>query len=117
MHEDDAKAQLRRRFLDARRQLDHAEWRRMSDAITDQVIRLPHYRNCAVLLTYVSAKDNEADTHTLIDHALRCGKKVLVPVMGGERGLMEWSWLKNRNELTPVRFGLLEPDLTLSADY
>ncbi len=110
MHEGDAKALLRRRFLARRRQLDRDEWRRMSDAITEQVMRLPYYRNCPVLLTYVSAKDNEADTCALIDHALRDKKKVLIPVMGKERGVMEWSWLKHRDELTPVCFGLLEPD-------
>lgn len=103
------KARLRRDYLEARKALDRPAWQRMSGAIADRLERLAPFAGCTTVLTYVSARDNEVDTHTIIDRALAAGKTVLVPVMSEQPGLMRWSLLQGRSELATARFGLLEP--------
>jgi 5-formyltetrahydrofolate cyclo-ligase len=66
-------------------------------------------RGVSAVLTYVSAKDNEVDTHGIIRGLLAGGKKVFVPVSDIEKRVMEWSRLLSMEELERTHFGLLEP--------
>ena len=66
-------------------------------------------RDASAVLAYVSAKDNEVDTHGIIRGLLAAGGQVFVPVTDfGTRG-MQWSHLLAMEELERTRFGLLEP--------
>jgi len=61
-----------------------------------------------VFLCYVSSKDNEADTHPLIEALIQDGITVLVPI-AKPKGVLLWSDLHGLEELEPGRFGILEP--------
>lgn len=106
---DALKRELRREYNGRRRALAPGEWARLSSVIRGRVERSDLYQDADTLLVYVSAKDNEVDTHTLIDRACAAGKCVLVPVTGAGRGEMRWALLRSRGELVRGRFNLLEP--------
>ena len=79
-----------------------------SRAIVEQLDRLEAVRGAAAVLCYVSSKDNEVDTHGLIERLLGRGAEVLVPVSQPE-GVLAWSRIEGLDELVPGRFGILEP--------
>ncbi len=103
------KKKLRAEYNRRRCALSPQEWDRWSTAIRERLEQSPLYRDTGVLAVYVSAKDNEVDTHGIIDHALASGKEVLIPVTTAQAGQMHWSRLYSRSDLVRVRFGLLEP--------
>ena len=107
--EQTEKAELRRIYNARRRALSREEWRRMSDALCRRIEQSSLYERADTLLTYVSAKDNEVDTHDLIDRALTAGKRVLVPVTGNWGRELRWSLLRRRSDLARGRLDLLEP--------
>jgi len=77
-------------------------------AIRERLEGLPEYAGAEGLCVYVSSKDNEVDTHDLIQRALDQGRSVSVPIAGA-RGRLLWSRLRALDELAPNRFGILEP--------
>ena len=103
------KKRLRAGYNHRRCALSRLEWVRMSAAIRVRLEQSRLFQDAEVLLTYVSAKDNEVDTHALIDDALAAGKEVLVPVPAEKSGEIGWSQLHHLGDLVGVRFGLLEP--------
>ncbi len=66
-------------------------------------------RDVSTVLTYVSAKDNEVDTHGIIKGLLAGGRTVFVPVSDLDKRIMQWSRLLAMEELERSHFGLLEP--------
>jgi len=100
---------LRAEYNRRRCALSRSEWERRSEIICARLEQSGLFQNTEVLFTYVSAKDNEVDTHGIIDHALASGKEVLIPVTTAQAGEMHWSRLYSRSDLVRVRFGLLEP--------
>ncbi len=69
---------------------------------------MPCFHRSLLFLSYVSSKDNEVDTHTLIRDLLARRATVLVPVTQPGRVLV-WSQLHELEDLAPGRFGILEP--------
>ncbi len=106
---DNPKTAVRRQFLETRRAVPQAAWTRWSSAIAHRVMTSIWYKEAAALLAYVSARDNEVDTHALIDAALAAGKQVLIPVLCETPGHMRWSLLRDRKELERDRLGLYAP--------
>lgn len=87
-----------------------AAWVSASNAIMQTFCAGVQYANSSLLLTYVSAKDNEVDTWVIIDRALSEDRVVMVPVVIPGCRDMQWVQIRGRKELHPGRFGLLEPD-------
>lgn len=85
------------------------EARRKSRQIADTVKTIPEYAHAKTILFYVSSKPNEVDTHALIREALDRGARVLVPVTDFDRRKLDFSEIRQMDELIPARFGLLEP--------
>lgn len=106
---DALKRNLRREYNSRRKALTLGEWLHLSNAIRSRVEHSDLYQDAENLLVYVSAKDNEVDTHTLIDRACAAGKSVLIPVTGAGKGEMRWALLRSRRDLVRGRFDLLEP--------
>lgn len=106
---EDLKKALRCEYNGRRCAISLPEWERMSGLIRERIEQSPLYREADTLLVYVSAKDNEVDTHALIERARAAGKRILVPVMGAAKGELRWSLLRQCADLVRVRFGLLEP--------
>lgn len=102
------KEELRKRALEVRRAMSPADVAANSRLIMENLLRLEVVRLARTVLCYVSSKDNEADTHDLIDHFLREKRTVLVPISIG-LGELAWSSILSRSELAPGRFAILEP--------
>ena len=102
------KEELRRRSREFRAGLTPEQKQALDDAITARVLSLWQYRQCRVLLTYVSTPI-EVDTRRLIERALADGKRVAVPrCVPGTRD-MEFFYIRSLSELEPGAFGVLEP--------
>ena len=102
------KSELRRRCLEARRNMAPENVAAKSKAIADRLQDLTAFRQAKTVLCYVSSKDNEVDTQGLIAVLLAEGRTVLVPIAEPERQLT-WSRLEALDELAPARFDILEP--------
>ena len=102
------KIELRRLFLHTRAQMPVEEVRASAEAIHARLLAMPEVAAAPLVLTYVSAKNNEVDTKGLIPALLNMGKAVAVP-RTVESGQMEWLRIEALEELLPARFGLLEP--------
>lgn len=105
-----SKAEIRARLLAERKALSAEEAAQRSARVRERVLALPQVRQAEEILTYVSSKDNEVDTHAIIEWALGQGKRVLVPLTKGRIQLL-WSRIEALHELAPGRFGILEPQL------
>lgn len=99
------KDELRKRFLKMRRALTHAETR--SGHIRQFVESLDAYKAAPKILTYVS-KPDEVDTHGLIECELERDRQVYVPA-ASQDGNLAWFRLHSLADLTPSRYGVLEP--------
>lgn len=77
-------------------------------AILSHVTALPAYREAAVVLAY-SAIGSEAGTRAIIEHALKCGKMVLLPVTDPQTETMFAARLTRADALTPGGYGIPEP--------
>ena len=72
------------------------------------MLTLPCYRNCSLVLTYVSTAI-EVDTIALIEHSLEEGKTVACPRCVDNTRLMEFYRISSLRDLEPGTFGVLEP--------
>ena len=102
------KSLLRKTALQTRKALSPEETKEKSASILRRLQDLPVFVRAQTVLCYVSSKDNEVDTHTLIEWLLTQDRTVLVPISGNDRQL-SWSRLHDLRELAPARFGILEP--------
>ncbi len=102
------KSETRQKCLATRKNMAPDEVAAKSRAITERLKALDEFRKATTILCYVSSKDNEADTHALIESLLAEGRTVLVPVADRE-GILLWSRIEGLSELAPARFGILEP--------
>jgi len=85
-----------------------AEVARKSGAIVERLKTLPAFTSAEAFLCYVSSKDNEVDTHGLLDWLLHARRTVLVPISEPD-GTLLWSRIRSLDVLLPGRFGILEP--------
>jgi len=105
----DSKKEIRAQALRKRRELAAATAAANSALIGAFIAESAMFRESEAVLAYVSAKDNEVNTHGIIQSLLESGKIVYVPVTDMDRREMQWSRLLAMGELEPGRFGLLEP--------
>ncbi len=106
------KEKLRRRMLHQRDSLTPAEIQRGSLRVVSNVFALAEFQTAKIVACYVN-KGSEVETKPIIRNILTSSKKVLVPMVTGERDLV-FSELRSLEELVPGTFGILEPqpDLT-----
>jgi len=103
-----AKSALRRLALSRRRALTREDALERSARIVERVWDMPEVQRASSILSYVSARDNEVETHGLIVRLLAAEKAVWVPITDADGG-MRWSRLSAFSELAPGKFGILEP--------
>ncbi len=103
------KQDIRTEMLRKRKALDAERAAANSRAVETMLAGTGLLRDVSAVLSYVSAKDNEVDTHGIIRGLLTGGKTVYVPVTDMERRIMQWSHLLAMEELEQTHFGLLEP--------
>ena len=104
-----SKQDIRTEALRRRRGLDAATAAANSRAIEVTLAGSGLLRDVSAVLAYVSAKDNEVNTHGIIRGLLAGGKTVFVPVSDRDRHVMRWSRLEAMEELERTHFSLLEP--------
>ena len=102
---------IREEKLRQRLALEREPWESMSKSIAQRLISTPMYREAETVFVYVSFR-NEPDTDGIIRQALLDGKHVAVPKCA-EPPLMEFYEIKDPDELSPGRFGILEPSVCL----
>lgn len=74
------KKEIRKRILEMMRKISKNDHTLMSRKIFENFVSLTEYKNCWVLMTYISF-DNEPDTSYLISDALSRAKTVCVPLV------------------------------------
>lgn len=100
------RVELRSSMMKRRGELSANEHGSLSNIIFNKVIHDERFLNAHHVGLYVSFK-NEVDTLKLIDYCLSHGKRVSVPRVSGKS--MDFYEIKNKNELKPGAFGVLEP--------
>ena len=102
------KQERRKEYLKKRKEMLSTKKREMDLEIQSRFLMSEEYRKADTLLLYVS-KENEIDTHGIINAAFANNKKVAVPVTNKDFSL-SFYYINSFEELKPGRFGVLEPD-------
>lgn len=103
------KAGIREKYKQLRSEIPPVKKEKDDRAILNRLIGLEQYRNCRLLLTYVSTQ-REVDTYGLIQHALEEGKVVAVPVCNTRDYTIDFYRLVSLDDLRPASYSLMEPD-------
>jgi 5-formyltetrahydrofolate cyclo-ligase len=99
------KAALRKKMLVQRDAISPDEVASMSDSIMDKLFSRPRFAEAKTVAFYIQ-KGNEVDTERMIGHAIKLGKKVLVPVTDHRVSFVPF---RSFTDLKPGKFGILEP--------
>ena len=100
---------LRKDTLIKRDQLPSIEKRDLSQLIMDRVLSMAQFQSAATVFIYVDFR-SEVATRPLIDHMLKCGKKVVVPVtLVQNKDLLAVSITDPDKELAPGYCSIPEP--------
>lgn len=102
------KKSLRRRYREKRQAITGKYRDELDINILNRVTKLNQYRECSLVLCYVSMRD-EADTRRLIERALADGKRVAVPRCVPNTRRMEFYYIESLSQLEPGTFGVDEP--------
>ncbi|MBB6173546.1 5-formyltetrahydrofolate cyclo-ligase [Nocardiopsis mwathae] len=103
----EAKREMRREILAARRAMPEAERAAAGPAIRDAVAALPELGMGGTVAAYFSV-GTEPDTHRLVTTLWKRGTYVLLPVVMPDRSL-DWAAYEGPDSLAPAGHGLLEP--------
>ena len=101
------KKEIRKTFLEKRKQIPAEIRREYSRVINERVLRHPFFQCADTILCYMAFRE-EVTTEMVIEHALKQGKTVGIPkVLGKAR--MEFYKIHEMVELNPGYQGILEP--------
>ncbi|MGH7766003.1 MAG: 5-formyltetrahydrofolate cyclo-ligase [Candidatus Binatia bacterium] len=103
----DTKEIIRARALRLRESLSASEIASKSRLIQQTVLSFPPYLKSRAVASY-SPSGNEVGTADICDHALKAGKKLFYPRLGGGTDL-HWVRLEASGKMAPGRYGILEP--------
>ena len=82
------KQEIRKKISADIENLTLEQWQERSKKIFDNFLSLPEYKNCWVLMSYISF-DKEADTIAIIKDALNKAKSVCVPKIDWQNSTMK----------------------------
>ncbi len=105
----DTKADIRQRLLERRRAFAPSDALRMSVSVRDRLWVLPMFHDARLVLTYVSAKDNEVDSRKIIARLLEDGRHVACPAIAPDNRLV-WRRIESLACLIPGQYGIPVPD-------
>lgn len=91
-----------------RNEFSNNEKAELDSKISDRLFNTWQYKNCEVLLAYVST-EIEVDTREIISRALADGKRVAVPRCIDNTRLMDFYFIKDFDDLESGYMGVLEP--------
>lgn len=105
---DSVKADLRKHYRAIRNEIPGAQLIERSAAIQQLVLSIDHVQQAGSVFVYVSS-GSEVRTHELIAALLKQGKRVAVPRVMPEPGLMRPIVIHALDDFAPGRFGIPEP--------
>jgi len=104
---EEKKRKLRQEFLKKRDSLSRGEIKSKSEKIEKKLFSLPEFQRAKTVMFYVSFR-SEVETEKMIRNALKLKKKIVIPVVHGEKIVV--SEIKNlKKELIKRSFGIKEP--------
>ncbi len=101
------KKEIREKYRCVRKEISPDVRKEADERIADRLFSEPAYREARFIYCYASLED-EADTHRIIEEALRQGKRVALPRVRGKHR-MEFCFIKSPADLRPGFLGIREP--------
>lgn len=102
-----SKDELRSKMKSLLRDLTPQEYRDLNHSLYTYFLRLKFLNKANYIMIYYSVR-NEANTVQIINHLLKAGKTVALPVCTPERDLNAVV-INDLSQLQPATFGLMEP--------
>lgn len=102
------KRDLRSKYHRQRDEVKAIERDEMSREITERLLSSSVYKNSKSIFCYCSM-GSEVNTYGILKAALKDGKKVAVPKVLSDEGIMAAIKIANLNSLKPGRYNILEP--------
>lgn len=97
---------MRQALLKERRALTNNLIQDKSNVIFDKLIALPQYIEAQVIMCYAAMND-EVQTYEIIKHAMAMKKKVCIPYIGDQKGIMNAVLVEKIQDLVRGKFGIL----------
>ncbi|MDD6728901.1 MAG: 5-formyltetrahydrofolate cyclo-ligase [Eubacteriales bacterium] len=104
------KDNLRRELKQKRKAVEEKDQK--DKAICNLLQSLEPYNNADLILFYAALSD-EINTDFAIENALRCGKKVALPVCTDKNGSMCFYYIRSLADVKTGYFGIREPDVNI----
>ena len=101
------KKEIREKYLIIRKSINTNKKQKYNWEILSKIINLAEYKQCKLLLSYVSLK-YEVNTLNLIKYSLKANKEVAVPKCEGET--ITFYYLNSLQDLKKGSFEILEPE-------
>jgi len=103
------KEQLRKEMLERLIAQDPEERRKKSQLIKEKLFSQEEFKSAEYIMFYIS-KEEEVDTSSMIQEALKIGKKVVVPVTLVKEKKLVCSLVENpKEDLSPGPYGIKQP--------
>ena len=110
------KRSLRFYFKSKRKGVLEKQWIKTNIAIREHLSAWDVFKNAQTLHSYISmTKHREVDTLQIINESMAQGKRIVVPIMAGNRQLRH-CYLNDLNDLQKNYWGVLEPIIETKAD-
>lgn len=107
MNVKESKKKLRVQVKEKLEHYSHEWMLEQSKIIVPHILNSTEYQNADVIFCYVSV-GKEVNTIPILEHALKTGKRVGVPLCTG-KGVMEVREIHSLKDLKPGSYGILEP--------
>jgi len=101
------KKSLRKKLIEQRKAEDAEYSKKADDGIFRNITAMPEFISAETIFVFVSV-DGEVDTRRLISHAIKNGKRVVVPKCL-KFGIMETREIKGEEDLVPGKYDIPEP--------
>ena len=108
MTTQEEKQWLRRTMRELETQLSPRYRDTANRAITAHLLAMPAYQSAETIFCFVGSP-REIDTLPILEHALNVGKTLCVPLCTAP-GIMELRHIQSLSQLSPGRYGILEPN-------
>ncbi|MCD2348800.1 5-formyltetrahydrofolate cyclo-ligase [Clostridium guangxiense] len=102
------KSDIRKKMLQIRNNMDEHEKQIRDNKVFSNIINSNEYKSSTNIFLFVSY-NSEVDTHKIIRHSLKEGKRIFVPKVISRKDGMETIEIKGFSDLEKSKHGILEP--------
>lgn len=104
------KSSLREKLLEKRNNIKPEKRKEKEALIMNRLFEMPEFKQAKNILFYASFK-GEADTLSLLRHAIKAGKRIVLPKVDREQECLRLYEIKNISELVRGYMGIPEPGI------